>query len=74
MPHLFHLGCGFTFSHSLVVFVLDVALVPALHCTPPIVQWWHSVVTWIKGLSWKITTLYVDPQPHKDRPKTARRF
>lgn len=37
MPHLFRLGCGFTFSHSLMVSVLDVALVPALRCKPPIV-------------------------------------
>lgn len=74
MPHLFQLGCGFTFILSLMVSVLDVALVPALHCMGPIVLWWHSVVTWIKGLSCQITTHYVDPQPHKDRLKMVRRL
>lgn len=57
-----------------MVSVLDVALVAALHHRPPIVLWWHSVVTWIKGLSGQITTHYVDPQPHKDRLKMIRRF
>lgn len=57
-----------------MVSVLDVALVPALHSMPPVVLWWHSMLTWIKGLSWQITTPYVDLQPHEDRLKTVRRF
>lgn len=57
-----------------MVSVLDVALVPALHSMPPVALWWHSMLTWIEGLPWQITTPYVDLQPHEDRLKTVRRF
>ena len=61
VPSSFQLGCGFTFSGSLMVSVLDVPTAPALSSMPPIVLRQHNVVTWINDfpgrlLPWWTTT------------------